>query len=216
MSGGFFRIAALAAAILTAGASSAEGNDVLYWMVDDSATINRWWSDGAGDAGDYSIGQYFSSFYPEGSEFAARVRVTGGDITGDTFLQLYYPGGTIDDGEFGVDFENAGGGYWGAGVPTGNQSPSQDYSAGSPEYSFIVELGNIVGDEWTTIATSEASTYSELKNDYIHPTYDMTPSAWQIWTPTSFTAVPEPSGGLLTALGLALLALRRRRVDRGV
>lgn len=212
MSRGFFRMAALAAAILTAGVASAGGNDVLYWMVDDSATINRWWGD---DAGTYTIGDYFSSFYPEGSEFAARVRVTGGDITGDTFLQLYYTGGTIDDGELGVDFEDAGGGYWGAGVPTGNQSPSQDYSAGSPEYSFIVELGNIVNDEWTTIASSGSRSYSELQNDYIHPTYDMTPSSWQIWTPAAFTAVPEPSGGLLTALGLALLALRRKRPGKG-
>ena len=212
---GFSRIAALAAATLAAGVSSADGNDVLYWMVDDSATINRWWSDVAGSAGDYSVGQYFSSFYTEGSDFAARVRVTGGDITGDTFLQLYDVEGAIYDGEFGVDFGDAGGGYWGAGVPTGNQSPSQDYSAGSPEYSFIVELGNIVNDEWTTIATSDARSYSSLQNDYIHPTYDMTPSALQIWTPTSFTAVPEPSGGLLTALGLALLALRRKRLDKG-
>ena len=35
----------------------------------------------------------------------------------------------------------------------------------------------------------------------------MTPSAWQIWTPTSFTAVPEPSGGLLTAASSVVKAL---------
>ena len=215
MYSGLARIAALAASLLVTGFALAEGSDVLYWMVDGSATINKWWSDEAGDAGIYNISQYFSSFYPEGSEFAARVRVTGDDITGDTFLQLYYSGGVIDDGEFGVDFENTVGGYWGAGVPTGNQSPSQDYSAGSPEYSFIVEIGNIVDDNWTTIATSKPAQYSELKNDYIHETFDMSPSALKIWTPASFTAVPEPSGGLLTALGLAMLALRRKRLDKG-
>ena len=205
------RIASLALALLAASVASA-GDDALYWMVDDSATVNEWWSGGRGEIG---IEEFFGT-PTEGSAYAARIRVTGGDITKDTFLQLYYTGGTIDDGEFGVDFEDAGGGYWGAGVPTGNQSPSQAYSADSPEYSFIVELGNIVNDEWTTIATSEASTYSELRNDYIHPTYDLTPSAWQIWMPTSFTAVPEPSSGLLTLLGLAVLALRRKRLAEGV
>ena len=212
MSGRFCRIAALVATILTAGGASAEGTDVLYWMVDDNATINRWWGS---DAGEYSISDYFSEFYPADSEFAARVRVTGGDISGDMFLNLYIGDGASVDGTLGVDFEDIGGGYWGAGVPEGNQSPSQDYSAGSPEYKFIVEIGNIVDDEWTTIAMSDARSYSSLKNDYIHPTYDLTPASWQIWTPTSFTAVPEPSCGLLTVLGLALLALRRKKLDKG-
>ena len=212
MAGRISRIASLALALLAAGVSSA-GDDVLYWMVDDSVTINRWWGS---DAGDYNIRDYFSAFYSSDSELAARIRVTGGDITGDTFLRLYIGDGASVDGTLGVDFEDIGGGYWGAGVPEGNQSPSQNYSAGSPEYSFIVEIGNIVGDEWTTIAASKASAYSELQNNYIHPTYDLTPSAWQIWMPTSFTAVPEPSGGLLTLLGLAVLALRRKRLAEGV
>ena len=204
-------MAALAAAILTADVASAGENDVLYWMIDGTASVTPW--DG-GEA--MSVGDFFSSheLATEGSAFAARVRVTGGDIQEgqDVFLDLYIPGYGLDvgSGEYGVVFSEVGG-YWGAGVPTGNQSPSGDYSAGSPEYSFIVELGNIdSSDNWTTVATSAATAYSDL-GAYIHQTFDINPSSMAVWTPTSFTAVPEPSSGLLVTIGFAILALRRKR-----
>ena len=213
---GLSRFALLAVAILSAGFSLAEGSDVLYWMIDDNAVIT---TDPANNT-TTTIGSFFSNintYFPdlstgEGSAFAARVRVTGGNITEDTFLDLYIPGYGLDEGggAYGVEFSNVGG-YWGAGVPTGNQSPSGDYSAGSPEYSFIVELGNIdSSDNWTTVATSAAATYSSLA-DYIHETFDINPSSMAVWTPTQFTAVPEPSSGLLVLIGASLLALRRRR-----
>ena len=204
---GLFKIAACLAVALTAGVASA-GDDVLYWMVDNSATVEK-------DGVTSSISSFFESYdAPDGSAFAARVRVTGGDIQDgqDVFLDLYIPGYGLDEGggEYGVEFSEVGG-YWGAGVPTGNQSPSGDFSAGSPEYSFIVELGNIdSSDNWTTVATSAAATYSSLA-DYIHQTFDMNPSSMAVWTPTEFAAVPEPSSGLLVTIGLAVLALRRKR-----
>ena len=208
---GIFKIAAYAAAALTAGVAFA-GDDVLYWMVDNSATVEK-------DGVTSLISSFFESYdAPEGSAFAARVRVTGGDIQDgqDVFLDLYIPGSSVDEGggAWGVEFSDAGG-YWGAGVPTGNQSPSGDFSAGTPEYSFIVELGNIdSSDNWTTVATSASATYSSL-GDYIHETFDINPGQIAVWTPTTFTApVPEPSSGLLMAVGLALLALRRKRAGR--
>ena len=208
---GIFKIAAYAAAALTAGVAFA-GDDVLYWMVGDSATVEK-------DGVTTSISSFFDSYgAPEGSAFAARVRVTGGDIQDgqDVFLDLYIPGYGVDtgNGDLGVEFSDVGG-YWGAGVPTGNQSPAGDFSAGTPEYSFIVELGNIdASDNWTTVATSASATYSSL-GDYIHETFDINPGQIAVWTPTTFTApVPEPSSGLLMAMGLALLALRRKRAER--
>ena len=202
------RMAALAAAILTAGVASAE-DDVLYWMIDDSATVTK--TDGT----EVGVSEFLSNPV-EGSAFAARIRVTGGSITEDTFLDLYVPGYGVDvgGGEYGVVFSNIGG-YWGSGVPTGNQSPLGSYSAGSPEYSFIVELGNIdSSDNWTTVATSAATAYSDLGN-YIHQSLDVNPQSAAVWTPGSFQAVPEPSGGLLTMMGLAFLALRRKRFAKG-
>ena len=202
-----FKIAACAAGALTAGVAFA-GDDVLYWMVDNSATVEK-------DGVTSLISSFFESYdAPEGSAFAARVRVTGGTIQDgqDVFLDLYIPGYGLDEGggEYGVEFSEVGG-YWGAGVPTGNQSPSGDFSAGTPEYSFIVELGNIdSSDNWTTVATSAAATYSSLAT-YIHERFDVNPSSLATWTPTRFTIAPEPSSGLLTLMGFALLALRRRR-----
>ena len=205
---GIFKMAAYAAVALTAGVASA-GDDILYWMIDNSATVEK-------DGVTSSVSSFFDNYgAPANSAFAARVRVTGGDIQAgqDVFLDLYIPGYGLDvgGGEYGVEFSEVGG-YWGAGVPTGNQSPSGDYSAGTPEYSFIVELGNIdTSDNWTTVATSAAKAYSDL-GDYIHQTFDINPGQLAVWTPTQFTAVPEPSGGLLTLMGVALLALRRRRM----
>ena len=201
------KITVFAAALLVAGVSSAGENDVLYWMIDSSATVEK-------DGVTSSVSSFFGEA-PEGSAFAARVRVTGGNIQEgqDVFLDLYIPGYGLDvgGGEYGVVFSEVGG-YWGAGVPTGNQSPIGDYSAGSPEFSFIVELGNIdSSDNWTTVATSAAKAYSDL-GDYIHQTFDINPGQIAVWTPGSFQAVPEPSGGLLTLMGVALLALRRRRM----
>ena len=209
---GIFKMAAYATVALTAGVASA-GDDILYWMIDNSATVEK-------DGVTTSITSFFDTYdAPEGSAFAARVRVTGGDIQDgqDVFLDLYIPGYGVDtgNGDLGVEFGDVGG-YWGAGVPTGNQSPSGDFSAGTPEYSFIVELGNIdASDNWTTVATSASAAYSTL-SDYIHETFDINPGQIAVWTPTEFSAVvPEPSSGLLTVIGLALLALRRRRFSEG-
>lgn len=180
--------------------------DILYWMVGSDAAVEK-------DGVTTSVASYFENYgAPEGSAFAARVRVTGGNITEDTFLDLYIPGYGVNEGggPWGVEFGNAGG-YWGAGVPTGNQSPSGEYSTGSPEYSFIVELGNIDSDDnWTTVATSAAASYSSL-GDYIHQTFDINPGQIAVWAPTAFSVpVPEPSSTILCMIGLGMLMLRRK------
>ena len=203
-----YRIAALIAIVLTAGVSSAS-DDVLYWMIDKDAKFINWEEE-------IPLSKFLAEhkLAGEGSTFAARIRVIGGDIgaNDDVFLDLYIPGYGLDvgGGEYGVEFSEVGG-YWGAGVPTGNQSPSGNYSAGDQEYCFMVELGNIdSNDNWTTVAWGEAKPYSQLV-DYIHETFDMNPSDLAVWTPASFT-IPEPTSGLLTAIGFALLALRRKKL----
>ena len=206
---GVSRFAALFAAILAVGVLPA-AEEVLYWMVDDNAKVYN-----HGTSSDITD---FITVAPDDSDSwsAARIRVTGGDIQAgqDVFLDLYIPGYGLDvgGGEYGVEFSEIGG-YWGAGVPDGNQSPSGDYSAGTPEYSFIVELGNIdSSDNWTTVAKSAATAYSSL-GDYIHPTFSIDPSSLAAWTPVDFVATPEPSSGLLTLMGIAIVALRRRRMN---
>ena len=210
------RMAALTAAILTTGILSAE-EAVLYWMVDDTATVNV-------DGRNVDIKDYLDPTKPDSGSpyivqpetyYAARVRVTDGTST--EYLPLYYPGGGLEDGTVGVELWDNGG-AWGAGVPTGLQSPVGSYAAGSPEYSFIVEIGNVSWDEssgvasWVeTVAESAAASYSSLYDaNYISGTFDVNPPGGA-WKQIEFTAVPEPSSGLLLLVGGGLLLLRRRR-----
>jgi hypothetical protein len=76
-----------------------------------------------------------------------------------------------------------------------------------------LELGNYENGSWArTTMVSESKSYSELlANRHI--------SQWDImdmpeglgWNPGFYSVVPEPSSGLLTMLGISLLALRRKR-----
>ena len=202
MSMRLLRLAALAAVVLTVRVASAE-EGVLYWMVGSDATVS------GGDPDPQSISDYLSAYETAtaGSWSAARVRVIGGES--DMFLDLYSSPTVSTPGEDGIDFDEFGG-VWGAGTPDGIQSA---ISKGSPEYSFILELGNVTDSSWTTVAQSSSMTYTQLVDaGYIRPSFNMNPPASAIWTPGSFQAVPEPSGGLLTLMGVALLALRRRRM----
>ena len=73
-------------------------------------------------------------------------------------------------------------------------------------YSFAIELLN---EDYGRVGISEAVAYSDLTG-YIQT---VSGAKTGVWTVTSFvSAVPEPTSGLLTLCGLALLALRRKRV----
>ena len=207
---GASRFAALAASILAVGVLSAD-EEVLYWMVGDNATVN--------DHGTVSSVTDFLLAETDEAWSAARIRVTGGGITGDVFLDVYDENGALQEGSgaLGIVFGDTESGYWGAGVPTGNQSPLGGYAGTSPEYSFIIELGNVSWDgnaaSWVTVAESAAASYSSLYDaGYIASSFNMNPTAGAAWAPTSYN-VPEPSSGLLLLVGGGLLLLRRRKAD---
>ena len=106
--------------------------DVLVWQVDSTATV-----DGA------NIFQYVSAIPEDDNNWcAARVRVTGGSLSSPQYLSIYgedeYGNTEIWDGEGGMSFGDNGG-YWGCGVPVGNQSPLLNGVLG--EYLFAVEIG---------------------------------------------------------------------------
>lgn len=196
------RLAALAAFVLAVNVASAE-DGVLYWMIDTSSS----------SVGEDSLSTYFAGYAT--SDFAARVRVTGGDISGDVFLDIF-------DGDSFVPGSGSGGVFFDSdGVGSSTDSvqafvPGSYLTLASPEYSFLIEIGNIDAENnWTTIAkSSEVLTYTSIQT-YIMPAFSIDPSPATTWSPGSFQAVPEPSGGLLTAMGLALLALRRKRFAEG-
>lgn len=87
----------------------------------------------------------------------------------------------------------------------------QDF-AGKEGVEYLIELGNFTKvDGWTAIAFSETIDYAGLKDLYIMDMEDKDIPAVP-WNGGAYTAVPEPSGGLLLMLGLSLLSLRRRQV----
>lgn len=74
-------------------------------------------------------------------------------------------------------------------------------------YSFYLELGTEQGTaEWvsTQLAYKDAVDNGHIVSSATDPNLTA-------WTPTSWAAIPEPSSGLLMLIGVAGLALRRRR-----
>ena len=231
-----FAVVAALGAFCAPAADSETGHDVIWWLIDDTATVSI---EGVTDP--VGIKNYLSgtteynanNYLEEGSGISARIRVTSPAEPADGYLVSFFPGdasnssGTYESGKFGYPFEDPSG-RWGAVYP-GNQSvlawdndaelgvAAYDYSGTSPEYTFIVEIGNVVYDEttgltWTdTYLASEGKSYSDLYSDgFIIKQWNLNTPTIIPWVP-HFSVVPEPSGGLLTMFGMALLALRRRR-----
>lgn len=182
-------------------------DEVLYWMVEEDARV--YFQDGQAKALPLLVPS------SDSLSLAARVHVSNASLAEDAFLDLYYQ---EDDGswakwpgDLGIDFGDSGSGYWGCGVPTGNFSPITDFN--SPEYAFMVEIGNYNWDDdsWTTIASSASQSYNSLfEKGYIHYTFDLNPPTGSVWSPKDFYApIPEPNTSLLILIGVSMLALKR-------
>lgn len=131
----------------------------------------------------------------------ARVRVDGTDA----FLPLYAEdGGVWQLTQYTEAWTDDGAGGWSG---TG-WVPASLGSFDDAQYSFLLELGYIDGGgAWTTLAVSEAAGRNSLVQ---HVSLGGVGTQPQVpWTP-SF-AVPEPSAGLLFAVGGLLLMMRRAR-----
>lgn len=179
--------------------------DVLYWMVDDTATVDG-----------QSICTFLTPYTVDEDNWnTARVRVSGGALTNPIYLDLYFGEGYVESGEYGVELMDNGSGYWGSGVPTGNQSPYGSEIA--MESMFTMEIVRNSYDALTdtisyeVLAQSDSKALSQLSN-YIYHEFDLNPPTTRIWTPTEFyTAVPEPDAGVLVLLGLGMIGLQRKK-----
>ena len=96
-----------------------------------------------------------------------------------------------------------GGGMATSAGPINSVFDAATYGAGTG-YSFVVELMN---SEFDVIGESETFGYAAIA-PYIFSSMGQTGAS--AWTVTAFT-VPEPTSGLLFLLGLAGLALRRKK-----
>ena len=79
-----------------------------------------------------------------------------------------------------------------------------DYGA----YAFRIEL---FGIDDSLIAVSDVATFASLQNVWACVGKGTDEPGGGTWSPTTYHAVPEPTGGLLVLLGLAGLALKRKR-----
>ena len=83
--------------------------------------------------------------------------------------------------------------------------------------SFWVEFYNYSDGSLSLLGWSESITPEQLfamgaLEDMRNPVYQGNPEGgYSSWSPKSFTAVPEPTSGLLLLIGGALLALRRKQ-----
>lgn len=183
--------------LATAAAVAAEG-EVLWWMVGPD------------------FGSITAKNTEDGTETTAdalgvtdvRVRYESGDGTSG-YLSFF---GLNEDGSVSVYDGSTGlGGESGMGLPAEYFGDLSGLSGAS--YSFVVELGNYADGRWThTSMESEKVSYDTLvAQKHITSWKNDAPSYGTPWVPGNYSVVPEPTSGLLTVLGIAFLALRRRR-----
>lgn len=179
--------------------------DMLWWMVDETARVD--------DSSLYSFIQPYA--WEEdgysGYDVGARVKIVFKDGT-STALPVY------NDGWWDYSpLDDSGDGH---GISTGNwasQSPLDGIDSEMlNEALFQIELGSLTYNEaldmfgWDTTIAESDKTAKEYLTRYIWQGGVLPPADAQ-WTPVNFHSVPEPSSGLLAAVGLCVLALRRRR-----
>lgn len=126
------------------------------------------------------------------------------DAAGYSYAQLYY---SVDGGETGTSLDAAGWTYVKS-VNAGSEIGAALASGMTGDtVSFFVEYFNDANDK---IGFSDATAWSALA-EYVSSVQSNPPTPQAgAWVP-NFTAVPEPTSGLLMLLGLAGLALRRKR-----
>ena len=148
---------------------------------------------------------YFLRWQVENSNFAFDTAAVM--VTGDGGYSAYLADADALSQDLGVFYNlpaEAGGRST---VETQGQfAPPED----SGNYLFQIQLFDSAGEQ---IAASSFANMADLGSEGLRALSNtpMSP-ADGVWTVSTFHAVPEPTSGMLFLLGLASLALRRRRV----
>lgn len=178
--------------LLSAGALAGDG-EVLWWLVGSdyeniSATVNGQ----TVTAGELGVTD-------------ARVRYESNDGLSSGYLTIFAVNadGSVSVYDGSVDY--------GVGLPGWYFGDLSELSGTS--YSFVIELGSWESGSWVNTALeSERVSYETLAdNKHISIWENTVPTDGQPWVPEGYGVVPEPSSGIMTLLGMALLALRRKR-----
>lgn len=106
---------------------------------------------------------------------------------------------------------------WGTGAALGSiltgEAADLAQTVAYTEFRFAVELGYIDTStyEWTTLAVSDERTYQDVSQYISSISNGIVALTVAPWTPINYTAVPEPSTGLLLLFGAVLFGLHRPR-----
>jgi hypothetical protein len=177
----------------------AQDGALLWWMVKPSITV---------------LSEDGSSTTASASELGVtdvRVRYESADGSQRGYLSFY---GLDSDGESVSYYDGSSGmgGELGIGLPASYFGDLSGLSG--TEYSFVLELGNYENGSWArTTMESERASYSELlENRHIAKWESLSMPDGFAWTPGFYSSVPEPNSAMLTLIGAAILALRRKRM----
>ena len=209
----------LLAILLVGVLACAKGEtEVLLWQVDETPIVHS-------ETGDINVYQWAGMLLNDEDNWPA-ARVIGQNGQYMAILSIYFGEGYEEDGDWGVEFSDVGG-YWGSGVPTGNQSK---IPIELMEGYFQMQLGHNSWDDdvgdyvWTSLAYSEWKSMQDLDTDHIYTSAgigtNLGPHNETPWMPMDFYTVspaipidvPEPNSFILMSLGICLLGLRRRRL----
>lgn len=216
--------ALLALAVATAALLSreAQGAWILWVSVVDTARVVDPIS---------GSGSTVSAFAQANGVNAARIRISGGDIPAgtDVFLDLPYEdetGWVSPSGISLAEYEpedlsvspGSGGGSSGGDVSNGSilwqpaTIPVIYEGAATSAYTYTLEIGHGDFDAGTfTVLATATATGKELLDAGNLSNGGLSQPSFLPWSPTTYTAVPEPATGLLAALGAVFLFARRRR-----
>ena len=75
--------------------------------------------------------------------------------------------------------------------------------------TFYIEVANYENGAYNVVDTSSPISYSNLA-DYVHSSMQ-TISSVTAYTGAQYSVVPEPTSGLMLLMGMALVALKRKR-----
>lgn len=189
------RVVSACIALALGAAYAASDSEFLLWMVESPDVVKD------------DVTMTFADFSALNKVNSARVAVSGGGLSGDTYLNIY----TTADGEIWTVSDSPYMEVTEAGLAGPIWSGLGDYN--SSVYSFTIELGNydLTSEAWTLLARSETASYQKLRDEWSTNTSVLDVPGTIEWTGGAYTAVPEPSGGMLFLLGGMILALRRRR-----
>lgn len=187
---------AVFAAALSATAP-ARANAILWFSIDPLAVVS--------DENGTALGT-LSDYRSEKGLAINEARVSGSASGSGNYLTIGYDDPPtewhLEEGVIGA-FVDANGAFW---------QPAQLPSGVGASDSFTLVLGfyNEDNDTFTTLATVTES-YENLASAGHVSESGIGTQSQTAWTPSSFTAVPEPATALLGLLGAGLLLRRRRK-----